>query len=377
MKKKKVFVSGCFDVLHSGHVSFFKSAAKYGDLYVSIGSDKTINELKNRNSIYAEEERLFIISELKCVTKAFVAKGSGKLDFVRELKKIKPDIFVVNEDGDNKEKRELCKSLGIKYKVLKRSVPKGMLPRTSTSLRVNFRMPYRIDLAGGWLDQPYVNKHHPGPVLTISVEPTQEFNLRSGMATSTRNKAIEIWGDKIPPVGEKYAKILFNCENPPGVEEISGSQDSIGIVMPGLNYLYYDKGYWPSKITNINNEEILDWLESVIYLVPLKPRGKGYKVLEKSTITKEGVKKLSFASQRCFDAIINKDVDELGKYFTESFLAQIKIFPRMINRDIFREIEKYKNVTKGYKLSGAGGGGYLILISETPIQGGISIKIRR
>ena len=42
MKKKKVFVSGCYDMLHSGHVAFFEEAASHGDLYVGIGSDKTI-----------------------------------------------------------------------------------------------------------------------------------------------------------------------------------------------------------------------------------------------------------------------------------------------------------------------------------------------
>ena len=44
----KVFVSGCFDLLHSGHIKFLTEAAKYGDLYVSVGSDKTINELKHK-----------------------------------------------------------------------------------------------------------------------------------------------------------------------------------------------------------------------------------------------------------------------------------------------------------------------------------------
>ena len=39
--KKKVFVSGCYDLLHSGHVEFFQQASQYGDLYVGIGSDAT------------------------------------------------------------------------------------------------------------------------------------------------------------------------------------------------------------------------------------------------------------------------------------------------------------------------------------------------
>ena len=41
-EKKKVFVSGCYDMLHSGHVAFFEEASKLGELYVGIGSDATI-----------------------------------------------------------------------------------------------------------------------------------------------------------------------------------------------------------------------------------------------------------------------------------------------------------------------------------------------
>ena len=51
--KKKVFVSGCYDMLHSGHVAFFTEAAEWGDLYVGIGSDKTIFDLKGRKEIQA------------------------------------------------------------------------------------------------------------------------------------------------------------------------------------------------------------------------------------------------------------------------------------------------------------------------------------
>ena len=85
----KVFVSGCFDLLHSGHIAFLKSAAEKGDLYVALGSDKTIFELKNKKPIYNEGEREYILNELSCVKKAFVSKGSGILDFEKEnLEKI-------------------------------------------------------------------------------------------------------------------------------------------------------------------------------------------------------------------------------------------------------------------------------------------------
>ena len=99
MKKKKVFVSGCYDMLHSGHVAFFEEAASHGDLYVGIGSDKTIYELKARKTINTEAERLYMVKALRVVKDAWVNSGSGLLDFEKELRELKPDIFFVKTDG--------------------------------------------------------------------------------------------------------------------------------------------------------------------------------------------------------------------------------------------------------------------------------------
>lgn len=134
-KQSKVFVSGCFDMLHSGHVEFFRQASKYGKLYVSIGSDKNVLLLKNRSTINTEKERLFMVSSIKYVHKAFIAAGTGKLDFTYELEKIKPDIFIVNEDGHSEEKKELCKKMGVKYIVLQRKPHKKLPARSTTDLR--------------------------------------------------------------------------------------------------------------------------------------------------------------------------------------------------------------------------------------------------
>ena len=64
---KKVFVSGCYDLLHSGHVEFFQQASQYGDLYVGIGSDATYLEYKHRKPVFLQEERLFMVKNIKAV----------------------------------------------------------------------------------------------------------------------------------------------------------------------------------------------------------------------------------------------------------------------------------------------------------------------
>ena len=111
MGNKKVFVSGCYDMLHSGHVAFFEEAARYGDLYVGIGSDKTIFELKARKTINTDAERLYMVKALRVVKDAWINSGSGLLDFEKELRELKPDIFFVNTDGNTPLKAQLCKEL--------------------------------------------------------------------------------------------------------------------------------------------------------------------------------------------------------------------------------------------------------------------------
>jgi cytidyltransferase-like protein len=379
LEKKKVFVSGCFDLLHSGHIAFLETAAQYGDVYVCIGSDNTVKDLKGRYPIITQQERKYMIQALKCVKECRINTGSGIIDFENELNDIQPDIFVVNEDGNTPSKETLCTKKGIEYKVLERIPTEGLPVRSTTSLRTNSIIPFRIDLAGGWLDQPYVNKHHPGPVLTISIEPTIEFNNRSGMSSSTRNKAIELWKAQLPdgdPI--QLSKVLFSYENPPGTKEVSGSQDALGIVMPALNkYEYCEDSYWPSHFESIEEESTLSWLENNLHLIPLDPRQQDYNVLANTNIHKEGAKALADAAFGCWKAIQEKDIQQFGKYFLDSFHAQIAMFPNMVDSITNEIIEKYKHLAHGYKLSGAGGGGYLILVSEQPIDNAIQIKIRR
>ena len=97
---KKVFVSGCYDLLHSGHVEFFQQASQYGDLYVGIGSDATYLEYKHRKPMFPQEERLFMVKNIKAVKDAYINEGSGVIDFLPTLDKVKPDVFVVNVKVD-------------------------------------------------------------------------------------------------------------------------------------------------------------------------------------------------------------------------------------------------------------------------------------
>lgn len=378
MTIKKVFVTGCFDMLHSGHVAFLKEAATFGNVYVGIGSDENVNKIKGRYPVVSQNERKYMLESLSCVKHCCVNSGLGVMDFINELNKIKPDIFIVNEDGASKEKENLCIKKNIGYIVLKRIPYGNLISRSTTNLRKNCDIPFRIDIAGGWHDQPFVSKHAGGAVITISVEPTIMFNDRSGMASSTRRKAIELWTTSIPPGDKiKLGKILFCYDNPPGTKDISGSQDALGIILPGLNYLYYNGDYWPQKIESVHDEDVLNWIEKHLCLIALTPRKSNYSVLDNTDFTSDKATALATATQNCWNAILKKDLPAFGKYFRDAFEAQVAMMPNILNPEISETINKYKSIAIGWKLSGAGGGGYLILVCEKIIEGALKIKIRR
>jgi len=374
---KTVMVSGCFDLLHSGHVAFFEAASAYGDLYVALGSDKTVFDLKGRAPINSEQERLFMVKAVRCVKEAFVSAGSGLLDFAEELKAVQPDRFVVNADGHTADKAKLCEEYGVEYIILAREPYRGLEARSSTALRAINRIPFRIDLAGGWLDQPFVSKHFPGPVVTVSIEPTTEFNDRSGMASSTRNAAIKLWGTRLPlDELEKTAKVLFCFDNPPGTEQISGSQDAIGIIYPGLAKASYEGQYWPTRIEHVCDEESLGFVERALYLITLGPRHSDYDVLTNTQIDRDGAQALAVAADDCWQAIMQRDLPAFGDAIRRSFDAQIAMFPDMVDRRIMELVDAYRDQALGWKLSGAGGGGYLILVADKPIENATRISVR-
>jgi cytidyltransferase-like protein len=374
---RKVLVSGCFDLLHSGHVTFLQTAAAYGELYVALGSDATIHGLKGRPPVWTADERLHVVRALGCVKEAFISSGSGILDFAADLRRLRPNLFVVGADGHAPQKERLCRDLGIDYLVLAREPSPGLPARSTTSLRQIDRLPYRIDLAGGWLDQPFVSSLHPGPVLTISIEPTESFNERSGMATSTHNRALELWGPRLPAgEPEQLARVLFAYENPPGAVCVAGSQDAIGIVVPGLACSYYQGGYWPARIERIDDEDTLQMLEQALYLIPLGPRDNGYDPLRGQQLTVAGAQALAEAAAACWQALRKKDPRAFGEAVRKSFEAQVSLFPAMRTPAVDEAIGRRQDAL-GWKLSGAGGGGYLIVVSDRPIHAAVRIHVRR
>jgi len=135
-ERKKVIVTGCFDWLHSGHIRFFEEASAYGDLYVAVGHDQNLRLLKGAgHPLYSQEERRYMVQSIKYVHRAIITSGQGWMDAEPEIAFLKPDYYLVNEDGDKPEKRDFCARRQIEYVVLKRQPKNGLPRRESTALR--------------------------------------------------------------------------------------------------------------------------------------------------------------------------------------------------------------------------------------------------
>lgn len=263
-------------------------------------------------------------------------------------------------------------------------------------------LPTRLDIAGTWIDQPYVSQHGAGWALTISLEPTFEVRERCGLSTSTRNVIKEVWPERLPEdiKPEVLARLVFCYENNPEREDgiISGAQDAIGICVPGLCRHYYDGRYWPERIERCMDEDILTWMENHLCMIPMEPRRPGCSVVEGKDITPEKVHALTEAAEACWQAIMAKDLQAFAAAYRASFDAQVAMFPGMIHpvlqtrcsskkrqsrvesvecrvesssqvesrKTIQDYIDEYSSTpgVLAWKMPGAGGGGYLALVVE-------------
>ena len=309
-----------------------------------------------------------MVKSIRYVKDAYINAGHGILDFLPTLDIVKPDILVVNSDGGSEDKRRVCEERGIRYVVLQRDPHEGLAARSSTDLKKSrSQIPTRLDLAGTWIDQPYVSQYAPGWAITISLEPTFEVRERCGLSTSTRNMIRKIWPYQLPNMDpEMLAKLVFCFENDPERSDgiISGAQDSIGICMPGLCRHYYDGRFWPERIETCQDEAVLQSLEGQLAMIPMEPRRPGCSILEGKDITEAKVQALADAAARCWDAILARDLPSFARAYRDSFDAQVAMFPAMIQGTVPSYIDAFREEALAWKMPGAGGGGYLACVVD-------------
>ena len=173
----RVFVSGCYDIIHAGHLQFFREARALGDhLTVSFASRDVLWLHKRRNSSLPDEHKLALLMSLRPVDDAVIGCALEEgLDFKDHFLRLRPHVLAVTEDDQYGHlKRALCEEVGANYVVLPKTPPQ--FPPISTTEIVRFirapqEAPLRVDFAGGWLDVP---RHavQGGYIVNCAISPT-------------------------------------------------------------------------------------------------------------------------------------------------------------------------------------------------------------
>ena len=246
--------------------------------------------------------------------------------------------------------------------------------------------PYRIQLAGGWIDQPFVsqlNPQPPGSMVVVSMEPEYHMMDRAGMATGSRKIALQMWGGLPDRDPASLVEELYNEENKDKAEP-SGTQDMIGLIYPGVSRLDYDYTYrggiFPKHIESNNNREVASWLETAINILPVLQRPAGYNPLGVKNLDPVWVGRLSQSGKDCFDAIVAKNLPALGASLNLNMACWEALLPQTVSHptiqmDLKALLRYYQAKYPGAMYSGCGGG-YLIVASHTPVPGSFRLKVR-
>jgi cytidyltransferase-like protein len=384
LARPKVMVAGCFDLLHASHVAFLAKAAAIGDLYVSLGSDQSIVRQKGKSPAYSEHERRYLVANLRIVHWVEIVQDSGPLGFLEHVDAIRPDIFVINEDGDTVEKRAACRQRGVEYRVFPRDHFDPGRPTSSTQIASGDYLPTRLSLCSGFLDQPAINRRTTsggGSLVVLSIEGFPGLRERSGMATSTRNTARKYFGCRLPTIysPDTLAEIIFCLENPPYRRDyLSGSLDARGITGWGANlFTYRAGGFFPSTIEQLQDEAVLAWLEAHIYLRHSWDRPPGLLIQPRigaSSFT-AAIDAMQAASLACWAAIGRQDLPALADAVDRSHRAQTAAVDKHCPAEL-QEFIAAEQATAAM-IMGAGGGGYVAFVAETIPADAIPIRIRR
>jgi hypothetical protein len=257
----------------------------------------------------------------------------------------------------------------------------------NTLARLFGHIPNRLQLAGGWIDQPFVSRHNPRPpgsMVVVQIEPDFRPMDRSGFASGTRAIAMKLWKGKLPnrPAGE-LVRELYAAENK-GKAEPSGSQDMIGLVYAGVSRLDYDYriegGVFPSHIELCNSTKVARWLEKVLQLIAVGPRPEGYSPLGVKNLKPLWIGRLGQCGRDCYQAIVNQDVKALGAALNMNMKCWERLLPQVVRHpllgvDLMPLLTAYQREYPGAMYSGCGGG-YLIVVSEKPVPGAFRVNIR-
>jgi len=347
---KTVFVSGCFEIIHGGHVEFFRQARGLGDrLVVCIATDEVIRRLKHRESAIPLYHRVQVVAAIEFVDSLMT--DDGRMDsepywnFVPSFQQIKPDVLAVTDDDPHiDDKRAFCTCEGAQLIVLAKTLPRYGTPDAAISTseirrRIigNRRVPLRVDFAGGWLDVPGLAPDGTdGYIVNCAISPTV---------------TADDWNDYLPGggLGGSAALAILEGRDPFVSEQQAGVgwQDPAVITETGLCV-------WAGcrAKPRLLHRDPADWLRG---LMAIRWTGQGHSTPELAALSRSYAD-IVLASIQAQYAVVNRDVAALATAIANSYFAQIG--EGMAPLDFWGAL--------AVKYLGSGWGGYALHLFNSP-----------
>lgn len=333
----KVFVSGCYDIIHGGHIEFFSQAKSLGDyLIVSFANDDVLLKYKGRKSSLPLEHKKRLLESLSMVDEVVIGDNVEEdgLDFISHFLRIKPDILAVTEDDKyGEQKKKLCSITNTKYVVLPKTLN---YEKVSTSEIINWikapkEVPLRVDFGGGWLDVPKLSVEG-GFIVNCAISPLVsitdwKYEIKSGLGGSAAYSILT-------------GKDAISSELKLGV----GWQDPAIIKETGLCV-------WRSgKIPILEAKYNPDWLKGKMALLW---SGKSHVTYELTDLRRD-YNLIIRAGEKAKIACEKKDLALLADAINTSYKAQID--------EGMSIVPDFNSIAKKY--CGGGYGGYILYLFE-------------
>lgn len=124
---KTVVVFGTFDIIHLGHIAFFKEAKKHGDyLVVIVARDSRVRGIKGHHPVFSEHDRVEMLQELSIIDKVILG---DKSNVYKAIKNIKPDVIVLGYDQEifTDKLAEKIKEFGLTTEIIRSKARKPQL----------------------------------------------------------------------------------------------------------------------------------------------------------------------------------------------------------------------------------------------------------
>lgn len=338
MKMKKVFVSGCYDIIHANHIRFFEKAKALGDyLIVSFAGDEVLLKYKGRKSALPEIHKKYLLESLAPVDEVVMGQNTEDpiFDFKDEFVRLKPDLLVsTDEDKHAEAKRKFCEENGAKFVQI--PVVTDFVDARTTQIRQWIMTPIeinlRVDFAGGWLDVPKLSRKGAHIVnCTISSKVSLQkwqFERGSGLGGSA---AYAILSGKNPIITEKELGV--------------GWQDPAVILETGLCV-------WKSGKTPVLELKVTpDFLNNKMALLWTGLNHESPKYIN----LKRDYKKIELAGELAYEGVLKKDIKKLCRGVNASYKVQLE--------EKMKELPSYGEMAKKY--CGGGHGGYALYIFDS------------